>query len=234
MIDANDKLCEVIGRNVDLLPIISRFGISANIGQATVEEICSIHRIDTYFLLSVLNTYDSPDYFPDTESINLNLLIGFLTETHQYHKRVTIPLLYKLMRDLKIRLPDTKMITTLEKYLNEYINKLSVHIEFEEKNIFPLVDKLTENKDEPGLKIAANHLKKLFSQHSNVETEISDLILIIIQHIPVDTDVQLFHDLLHTLSHFEKEQIDHARFEDKILVPRLLKSFHAKFGTNVV
>ena len=52
----------------------------------------------------------------------------------------------------------------------------------------------------------------------------SDLKTIIIRHIPDNIDMNLVHDLLHTLSHFEKEQLDHARFEDKILIPKLLKA----------
>jgi regulator of cell morphogenesis and NO signaling len=138
------------------------------------------------------------------------------------------------MQELKVKLPGTRLVITLEKYLNDYVNKLNTHIEFEEKNIFPLVDKLNGNNGAGNLKTSATNLKKIFNQHANVETEISDLIMIIIQHIPSNADVQLFHDMLHTLSHFEKEQVDHARFEDKILVPRLLKLFDSKFRNDAL
>jgi len=232
MIEANDKLCEVIGRNIDLLPIVFRFGISSNLGQSTLGEICLNKKIDLDFLLAVLNTYHSSSYFPNTDSINLTLLTDFLIRTHQHHKQVTIPLLGSLMQELKIKLPDTKLIITLEKYLNDYVSRLIEHIEFEEKYIFPLVGMLNENGRRSDLKTSSANLKKLFGQHSNVETEISDLIIIILQHIPENADIQIFHDILHTLSHFEKEQIDHARFEDKILVPRLLKLFATKFRSD--
>lgn len=229
MIIADDKLCDVVGRDIDLLPIIFRFGISSNMGQATINEICLEKEIDADFLLSVLNTYHSSDYFPNTETINLVYLTDFLTKTHQYHKHVTIPLLVGLMQELKVKLPDTRLVITLEKYLNDYVNKLYAHIEFEEKNIFPLVDILSGPTVISGAKQSGKNLKKLFNQHANVETEISDLIMIIVQHIPKHADVQLFHSMLHILYHFEKEQIDHARFEDKILVPRLMKLFNTKF-----
>jgi regulator of cell morphogenesis and NO signaling len=232
MISVNDKLCEVVGQNIDLLPVIFRFGISSNMGQATIDEICMERKIDSGFLLSVLNTYNSGDYFPDIDTIDLSLLTDFLTKTHQYHKQMTIPLLVSLMQDLKIKLPDTRLVVTFEKYLYDYINDLNAHIEFEEKNIFPLVDLLSGPAKLTGMKKSARNLRKLFSQHTNVETEISDLIIIIVQHIPKNADVQLFHNILHMLYHFEKEQIDHARFEDKILVPRLLRLFNTKFPQN--
>ena len=232
LINPKDKLCEIIARNIDLLPIVFRFGISPNMGQESVEEICLNNGIDADFFISVLNTYNSSEYFPSTDSINLTLLIDFLTKTHLYHKQVTIPLLQCLMQNLKERLPGTRLVFTLEKYLNEYVNKLEAHIEFEEMNIFPLVGNLINDGDINEAKATTKNLKKLFNQHANVETEISDLIMIIIQHIPARADLQLFHDMLHTLSHFEKEQIDHARFEDKILVPRLLELFSIKSRNN--
>jgi regulator of cell morphogenesis and NO signaling len=228
LIHINDQLSGVISQNIDLLPVVSMFGISSQIGQSTVGEICSVRDIDTNFFLAVLNTYHNSDFFPAIETINLALLTDFLTKTHQYHKRLTIPLLLGLMQELKEKLPDARLVSTLEKYLNAYIEKLEAHIEFEEKHIFPLVDQLNEVTGGKKTKISSAQLKKLFGQHANVETEVSDLILIIIRHIPEDADVQLFHTILHTLSHFEKEQIDHARFEDKILVPRLLEIFQKK------
>lgn len=223
LIRLTDQLSEVISRDIDLLPIISRFGVSSGIGQLTIGEICREKGIDALFFLAVLNTYHTSDYFPPVESIDLTLLTNFLTETHLYHKGVTIPLLLELMKELKEKLPDTKLVTTLERYLNEYIDKLLAHIAFEEKHIFPLVKLVSGKGSEGRSKPSAVQLKKLFTQHANVETEISDLILIIIRHIPEHADVQLFHTILHTLTHFEKEQLDHARFEDKILVPRLME-----------
>ncbi len=223
MISAKDKLADIICRNIDLLPITFRFGINSNIGQTSIDEICSGKGIDLDFFLSVINTYNSSNYFPNTDTINLKLLTDFLTKTHDYHKIITIPRLRELMHALKSKLPDKELIVTLEKYLNEYIKKLIAHIDFEENNIFPLVDIVNCKGADKRDKTSLSNLKKLFSQHVNVETEIGDLIMIIIQHIPEDSSVQLYHEILHTLSHFEKEQIDHARFEDKILVPRLLK-----------
>lgn len=232
LIAADDKLCDVIARDIDLLPVVLRFGIGSNIGQATVDEVCAENGIDPDFFLAVINTYHTKDYFPNIDSINLSLLIDFLTRTHLYHRQVTIPLLERFMKELKVKLPDTRLVITLENYLKDYVNKLNTHNEFEERKIFPLASRLAENSGSNEVKTSAANLRKLFNQHVNVETEIGDLIMVIIQHIPKNADQQLFHDILHTLSHFEKEQIDHARFEDKILVPRILKLFISKSGND--
>ncbi len=219
MITENDKLSDVIGRNIDLLPIIHRLELSANMGEKNIREVCNQNLKDVNFVLGILNTYSSVGYFQKPAEVELEPLIDFLTKTHQYHKQVTIPRLSGFIDQLKIIMPGEKLLIVVEKYLNQYIKKLLNHIDFEEKEIFPMVEKI-------GLSNASTHtpnLKKLFKQHTNVENEISDLKTIIIRHIPLNANMDLIHDLLHTLSHFEKEQLDHARFEDKILIPKLLK-----------
>jgi iron-sulfur cluster repair protein YtfE (RIC family) len=217
MITEYTKLSDIVCNNIDLLPIIHRLGISANIGEQNISEVCRINNKDIGFTLGILNTYTASDYFPKPDELELPPLIDFLTQTHNYHKQVTIPRLYGFIDQLKKLVPNEKLLIVVEKYLNQYIKKLVQHIDFEEKDIFPLVNK-KKLMDEKSLNI-----KKLFKQHTNVENEISDLKTIIIRHIPQKVDMDLIHDLLHTLSHFEKEQLDHARFEDKILIPKLLK-----------
>jgi len=216
MITGYDKLSDVVSNNIDLLPIIHRLGLSPNIGERSIREVCLRNFKDVNFILGILNTYSSAVYLPKPDVIELKPLIDFLTLTHNYHKHVTIPRLYGIIVQLKQQMPDEKLLHIVEEYLNQYIKKLLQHIDFEEHDIFPLV-----NIGNSGDRKAVN-IKKLFKQHTNVENEISDLKTIIIRHIPQNVNMDLINDLLHALSHFEKEQLDHARFEDKILIPKLL------------
>lgn len=218
MIAENDKLSTVLSRNIDLLPIVYRYGIKSEIRQKSIAEICHEKSIDLPFFISVLNTYNSRDYFPLADEISLASLIEFLTKTHTYHKEVTIPYLSELVITLKNESQDKRFVTLVEKYFNDYVHRLLLHIEFEETEIFPLAEK--DNRNKP--KLSISNIKDLFHQHQNVESEINDLLTVIIQHIPEQSNIRLIHEILHTLSHFEKEQADHERFEEKILVPRLL------------
>ncbi|MDP1622204.1 MAG: hemerythrin domain-containing protein [Bacteroidales bacterium] len=218
MITEKDKLSDVIGRNIDLLPIVHRLGLSSYIRENTIHEACRLKGIDLRFTLGVVNTFSAAGYLPKPEDMDLVPLIDFLTKTHDYHKQVTIPRIYGLIDQMKLAMPGEKLLIVVEKYLNQYIEKLITHIDFEEHEIFPLVVKKHARRS----KAVAPNLKKLLREHTNVENEISDLKTIIIRHIPENFDMTLIHDLLHTLSHFEKEQLDHARFEDKILIPKLI------------
>jgi regulator of cell morphogenesis and NO signaling len=217
MISENNKLSDIVSNNIDLLPILHRLGLSANIGERSISEVCGLNQKNVRFVLGILNTYSSADYFPKPDDLELQPLVDFLIQTHNYHKQVTIPRINGFIEQLKQHMPNEKLLIIVEKYLNQYIRKLIQHIDFEELEIFPLV-KMDNMDDINSLKI-----KKIFKQHTNVENEISDLKTIIIRHIPDNIDMNLVHDLLHALSHFEKEQLDHARFEDKILMPKLLK-----------
>jgi len=219
MITENDKFSDIISANIDLLPIIQRLGLSTNIGEKTISEVCRQNMKDVNFILGILNTYSTDDYLPKAEDVELQPLIDFLIKTHEFHKQVTIPRLTGFIEQLKQLMPDEKLLIVVEKYLKLYIKNLLQHIDFEEKEVFPLVEK-THRTDVISQK---PNLAKLFKQHNNVENEISDLKTVIIRHIPSNVNMNLIHDLLHALSHFEKEQLDHARFEDKILIPKLLK-----------
>lgn len=219
MITENDKLSDVIAGNIDLLLIIHRLGLSTNIGEKNIREVCSQSMKDVSFILGILNTYSSNDYLPKPEEVELQPLIDFLVKTHEFHKQVTIPRLSGFIDQLKQLMPDEKLLIVVEKYLKQYVKKLLQHIDFEEQEVFPLVEKIHQSD----IISQPPNIKKLFKQHTNVENEISDLKTVIIRHIPENVNMNLIHDLLHALSHFEKEQLDHARFEDKILIPKLLK-----------
>jgi len=218
MITEKDKLSDVISHNIDLLPIIHRLGLSTSMGEKNIGEVCFLAKKDTPFILRIINTYSSDTYFPNSDDVDLEPLIDFLSKTHEFHKQVTIPSLYASIDQMKQLMPNEKLLLVVEKYLNQYIKKLIQHIDFEETEIFPLVSTKEGSKS----KSPFPNLNKLFKQHTNVENEISDLKTILIRHIPSNVDMNLIHTLLHTLSHFEKEQLDHARFEDKILIPKLI------------
>ncbi len=217
MITENDKLSDLISKNIDLLPVVHRLGLSTQIGEKTIHEVCTLHKKDLKFILGILNTYSSADYLPNPENVELTQLIEFLSKTHEFHKHTTIPRLYASLEQLKKLLPNEKRLIIIENFLNKYIAKLLAHIDFEEKEIFPLAGKKFNQEE----KSQSPNLKKLCKQHTNVENELSDFKIILIRHIPADADMELIHDLLHTLAHFENEQRDHARFEDKILIPKL-------------
>ena len=52
-----DPLAEVINKNVDLIPVINRFGIKLGFQNKTIEEVCNTYKVNTDFFLTIINTY---------------------------------------------------------------------------------------------------------------------------------------------------------------------------------
>ena len=220
MIKASTRLSDVVFSNVQLINVISCFGIRLGIAEKTVKEVCREHNIDLKFFLSIINTYGSELYFPDVNEIDVHLLIDYLTRTHTYYLNFTIPRIDRLFKTLQSSLPNDKSVKHIKKYFNDYKLELKKHIEFEENYLFPLIkDLMTDNAKRN--KNSKSAFKRLKIEHSNVEDKLLDLKTILVRYIPGRADEQLVFDLLFTIAWFEKNHENHARFEDNILIPKL-------------
>ena len=58
-------------------------------------------------------------------------------------------------------------------------------------------------------------------EHEIVDLEIDDLKNLILKYIDPDYDVLLCNELISEIFRFEKDILDHARMEDKILIPMI-------------
>ncbi len=220
MVKASTRLSDVVFANVQLINVISCFGIRLGIAEKTVKEVCREHNIDLKFFLSIINTYSSEVYFPDVNEIDVNLLIDYLTKTHTYYLNFTIPRIDRLFTTLQNSLPNDKSVKHIKKYFNDYKRELKKHIEFEENYLFPLIKDLIKNPAKRN-KISNSAFKRLKLEHSNVEDKLLDLKTILVRFIPERADEQLVFDLLFTIAWFENNHVNHARFEDNILIPKL-------------
>ena len=53
----NMQMSEVVEEHPSLIPVINRFGIRLGLGDKSVKAICEEYRLDTDFLLTVINTF---------------------------------------------------------------------------------------------------------------------------------------------------------------------------------
>ena len=59
------------------------------------------------------------------------------------------------------------------------------------------------------------------NEHDNIEEKLFDLKNIIIKYLPQPKDLKLCNKLLHELFSLEQDLNDHARIEEKVLVPKI-------------
>jgi regulator of cell morphogenesis and NO signaling len=230
-IQANMKMAEMIHVNYHLLMIISRFGINLGFGDKSVGQVCSENKIDVNFFLEIVNSYHNKNYFPKKhlQEFSLNLIVDYLRKSHNYYLNTKIPQITSLLNQLaKITNtganPTLKLIDT---FFTEYKNELSVHIQREEDKVYPYVFGIEKAFMERNPDSNIVHQIKQYSiddyeyEHENVEDKLLDLKNILIKYIPVPVDSDLSQAILFELFRLEADLRDHARMEDKILVPKV-------------
>jgi regulator of cell morphogenesis and NO signaling len=228
---ANMKMAEIIHVNYHLLPIIARFGISLGFGDKSVRQVCSDYSIDEDFFLEIVNSFHNQHYFPKKhlQGFSVNLIVDYLHKSHNYYLNTKIPQLEQLLDQLN-QLNATFHLETLQlinKFFLEYKTELSAHIKREEDNIYPYVFAVENayllKKTNPELLVLIRtcSIDDYESEHDNVEDKLFDLKNIIIKYVPLPVENNLNQAILMELFRLESDLRDHARIEDKVLVPKV-------------
>lgn len=221
-------MTDLVHSNYLLLPVLNRFGIKLGFQDRTVTDICQEKEIDVNFFLAIVNTFHNHDYFPEDElqSFSSNLIVDYLRKSHTDFIKSSLPkiedLLHKMVDDSKS--DDLKVI---QSFYTKYKEELLDHINDEEENAFPYVLKLQhayDHKTNPLPDSVANYSIQSFEkEHTNVDEKLFDLKNIIIKYLEPNYHDKDCNEFLINLFQFENDLTDHARIEDKILVPKVMK-----------
>lgn len=230
---ANTKMADIILNNYLLLPIIGRFGIDLGFGNKTVSEVCTEKSINTFFFLEIINSYNNPEYFTaeELQEYPLMLIIEYLTNTHNYYRKVKIPELEKIVYEIiENSNPDNKKNNLLiANFFEEYKTELIKHLENEEKTIFPFTIELENTlHNHESLELLIQKIAQSKSAHNNddhdqLEAKLLDLKNLIIKFLPPVKRKDLIEMLLIELFRLEEDLNDHSRIEDHVLLPKINK-----------
>jgi regulator of cell morphogenesis and NO signaling len=225
------KMAEVIHLDYHLLPIISRFGIHLGFGEKTIEQLCAEYTLDVNFFLVILNSYHDKNYFPrkHLQGFSLKLIIDYLRKSHEYYLNIKIPRIDQLLHQLSSQTDglNGESLQPLDQFFREYKQELSTHIGREEEKVYPYVFTVEEAflSGNPSFELVSQIRKYSIddyeSEHDNVEDKLCDLQNIIIKYLPLPLDMNLCHTILMELFRLESDLNDHARIEDKVLVPKV-------------
>lgn len=214
----NDKLNTLVDENYNLLPVFNRFGIRPGFKDKTVAEVCAENNIDRNFFLALINTYNNPEYFPETKllSFSPDLIVNYLIKTHEYYEFYFLPrieqLIDRLISGSSAKSQDLKMIKNFyEKFKQEFLD----HIHDEEKYVFPILTTATS------VSATAKSHSIAEVEHGAMEVELNDLKSLLIKYFSPEYNDNDFNELVAALYQFEKDMVDHSRIEDKILMARL-------------
>lgn len=217
----DEKLCRIIQADIDLLPVLNRFNIKTGVQDKTVAEVCEERNINISFFLSVINTYYDPDFFPTEILMNVSPqeILAYLKSTHNYYFQYKLPQIETLLNQLFNSCnTNRKQASLIKIFYEKYKRELVAHIEDEEHNVFPEILKLFERHEKkPSFSISVFE-----KEHTNVDEKLNDLKNLIIKYMESDCDDFLCYSFLKSVIEFEKDIKDHARIEDKILIPQIL------------
>ncbi|MBN2521071.1 MAG: hemerythrin domain-containing protein [Bacteroidales bacterium] len=231
IIKADLKMADVIHLNHYLISVINRFGITLGFGDQTILEVCKKHQINVDFFLEIVNAFHDTEYFPQKhlQSFPVKLIIEYLQKTHRFYLDVKIPEMESLIQKMvNTCYPDLKHKEQLIKFFNEYKAELVKHLKHEEELVFPYALKveheylskgITEEMKAELLNYSINKFKK---EHDNLEEKPFDLKNIIIKYLPPPADAYLCSNVVSELCLLEKDLNDHARIEDKVMIPKIV------------
>ncbi len=232
MITSEMKMAELIHINYQLLSVLDRFGIRLGFGDKQVKDVCRFYKIDTNFFLEIVNTFHDKDYFPSKslQDFSVEMIINYLRKTHDYYHEKKVPEIEEIIDQLEKDCKEqTNNIKLLRKFFIEYKEELIHHTKKEDNLVFPYasaVEKLYSGKDvnQKEKDVLKQYSMKTFKEeHDNIEEKLYDLKNIIIKYLPPTKKQSTSIHLLELLFQLEKDLNDHARIEDKVMVPKIME-----------
>lgn len=214
MYEPDDKLINIIGDNYNILQALGCFGINLGFGDKTVREVCEDQNVDTYTFLAVVNfSINGYRRFDDAHRLSVPTLLQYLKASHAYYIDFELPF---IRRELEEALDENDNLARLIlKLYDEYAHSIVNHMRYEEKTVFPYVEKL-EAGEAP-----KNYDIHMFSKHhEQTDVKLRELKNIIIKYLPSDglRNNQLS-ATLYDIYNCEDWLAQHAQVEDYIFIP---------------
>lgn len=216
MYEADDKMIFLINDNHKLLQSLGAFGINLGFGEQTVQEVCEAQNVDTYTFLAIVN-YAINGYREreDIEKLSIPTVIQYLKASHSYFLGFQLPFIRKqLVGALDV---DDNLAKLILKLYDEYAHSIRLHMQYEERTIFPYIDSLQRGEPTTGY-----DLETFAKHHTRTEQQLRELKNIIIKYLPTDGlhNNQLYATLFDIYSN-DDWLSQHARVEEEILMPAI-------------
>ncbi len=216
-IKLNDHLYEVIELNPYILLAFEHLQLFDVQKNQTIKSFCKAQKLNESLILAIFNIYYGNSEIPRLSAGKdcLPTIINFLKHSHFYYKNEKYPLINQLLNELETK-SKAKEISLLKKFFEAYINEVVEHLDYEEKNVFPYVEKLYSDKK---YKNNSFSIKQYQDHHNDIEEKLSDLKNLLVHHLKAGEFASLKRQIIFHLFELEYDLHNHSIIEDKILVP---------------
>lgn len=209
------KMAELLSDHHVIFLLIFRFEIPLGIGEKTIREVCSENNVDVdtfLFLVHFILFGDGKGQCNLLEKVDINHLIRFLGNSHNYFLEKRLPTIKKeLLEAVQHTSKDVKYV--IEHYFEEYAEEVHLHMKYENEVVFPYAQRLMRGELDPKYNISIFEKK-----HDQVEFKMLELKSILIKYTPGATEENL-HQVLRDLYSCGNELRLHNAVEDYIFTP---------------
>lgn len=213
LIYASTRLSDIIVQSVEVVPVLTRFGIRLGTGECTVGEAAERQGLDVGFLLAILNTFVNDEYFPeDTLKSFCADTVRYIADAHRYYEEFHFPNIERhfslLMRASG---PDNNLPLMLA-FFNDFKRDL---IERYRNDMSTWIPALVDNVGGSAEPVARFDV----DDSAAIDDRMNDLKLMYVKHLSGDTDPNLCYAVLTAISNLERDLRQNDRIRDRILIP---------------
>lgn len=215
-ITSDDLMADVVNRNFNILPILSRLSIPLGFSHKTVREVCADAAIDTGVFLFIVNFLLYDDLSPIEPTIeNAVGVTDFLQRSHDYFLNYKFPHIRTNLLD-SFESCHADINPAIERFLDGYISQVWRHFSHENDVVFPYIKSLAT--DHP-----FDYSISIFRKaHEEINEKLSDLKNIILRYYTTSKPDRMY-DVLVDIYNCEEDLDSHALIENQILIPMVEK-----------
>ena len=217
-ITKDKKMLNLINENYSLLLCLQHFDIDFAVDNKTVEILCSENEIDPYTFIIIANLYNG--FFPGENDItkikNIKPVLLFLKNSHSFYIEDKYPELKYYLGKLKNN-NSSKDFQMIEKFFIDYFEEVLEHLRYEDEIAFPYFYRLKEKDGVVDKKSFS--AKEYRNHHTDIETKLTDLKNLFLQHLKIKSDLNIKRKFLNTLFGLEFDLKIHSIIEEKVLIP---------------
>jgi len=197
-----------------------------------IKDVCHEMDLDKNLINSLLQSYDDNYEFPYDElnTFSITDLLTYLRLTHRFYLSKKLPEIEQTVVHIFNKYNHShKMLVYLCIFFCDYKKKLEEHINFEEKKLFPYIQKLTdlENANETSenvfMVLNSFSAKAFIQNHTQIEDDLQEVRKTILKYTESKATPLPYRVFLSQLQYFEVELCKHAMLEDNVLIPKVIE-----------
>lgn len=219
-------MADIITGNPFLLLMLEHLGISLELHEKTISEVCEENNINRELFIVMANLYigNRPEEKVDYSSEVIRTIIRYLKNSHMYYLEDKYPLIKSSIKDINT-LNDSPGIRMIGSFFDKYFLEVKEHLDYEDRVVFPYVVALDDmlNGTKPGIIENNFRVNDYREHHDDIEEKLEDLYNLLIKYMPQKNDGKIRRKLLFYLFELEYDLRIHSLVEESLLIPLVEK-----------